>query len=51
VLAVESTTRFFIVDGLRRASNAYDLISAIPWCAPAVSSSRPGGIGADAIGQ
>ena len=30
VLAVESTTRFFIVDGLRRASNAYDLISADP---------------------
>jgi len=28
VLAVESTTRFFIVDGLRRASNAYDMISA-----------------------
>lgn len=30
VLAVESTTRFFIVDGLRRASNAYDMISADP---------------------
>jgi Xaa-Pro aminopeptidase len=30
VLAVESTTRFFIVDGLRRASNAYELISADP---------------------
>jgi Xaa-Pro dipeptidase len=29
-LAVESTTRFFIVDGLRRASNAYDMISADP---------------------
>ena len=30
VLAVEPTTRFFIVDGLRRASNAYDMISADP---------------------
>ena len=30
VLAVESTTRFFIVDGLHRASNAYDMISADP---------------------
>src|SRR5258707_14328920 len=30
VLAVESTTRFFIVDGLRQASNAYELISADP---------------------
>ncbi len=30
VLAVESTTRFFIVDGLRRTSNAYDMISADP---------------------
>lgn len=30
VLAVESTTRFFIVDGLRQASNAYDMISADP---------------------
>jgi Xaa-Pro dipeptidase len=30
VLAVESTTRFFIVDGLRRASNGYDMISADP---------------------
>jgi Xaa-Pro dipeptidase len=30
VLAVESTTRFFIVDGLRRASNAYNMISADP---------------------
>jgi Xaa-Pro dipeptidase len=30
VLAVESTTRFFIVDGLRQASNAYDIISADP---------------------
>jgi Xaa-Pro dipeptidase len=28
VLAVESTTRFFIVDGLRQASKAYDLVSA-----------------------
>jgi Xaa-Pro dipeptidase len=28
VLAVESTTRYFIVDGLRQASNAYDIISA-----------------------
>jgi Xaa-Pro dipeptidase len=30
VVAVESTTRFFIVDGVRRASNAYDLVSADP---------------------
>ena len=30
VLAVESTTRFFIVDGLRQASNAYEIISADP---------------------
>lgn len=30
VLAVESTTRFFIVDGLRQASNAYDIISGDP---------------------
>jgi Xaa-Pro dipeptidase len=30
VLAVESTTRFFIVDGVRRASNAYEIISADP---------------------
>jgi Xaa-Pro dipeptidase len=29
-LAVESTTRFFIVDGLRQASNAYDIISGDP---------------------
>jgi len=28
VLAVESTTRFFIVDGLRQASNAYEIVSA-----------------------
>jgi Xaa-Pro dipeptidase len=28
VLAVESTTRFFIVDGLRQASHAYDIVSA-----------------------
>jgi Xaa-Pro dipeptidase len=26
-LAVESTTRFFIVDGIRKASNAYDVVS------------------------
>jgi Xaa-Pro dipeptidase len=30
VLAVEPTTRFFIVDGLRQASNAYDIISGDP---------------------
>jgi len=30
VVAVESTTRFFIVDGLRQASNAYDIISGDP---------------------
>jgi Xaa-Pro dipeptidase len=28
VLAVESTTRFFIVDGLRQASRAYEIVSA-----------------------
>jgi Xaa-Pro dipeptidase len=28
VLAVESTTRFFIVDGIRQASRAYELVSA-----------------------
>jgi Xaa-Pro dipeptidase len=28
VLAVESTTRFFIVDGLRQASSAYEIVSA-----------------------
>lgn len=27
-LAVESTTRFFIVDGIRKVSNGYDMISA-----------------------
>jgi Xaa-Pro dipeptidase len=30
VLAVESTTRFFIVDGVRQASNAYEIVSADP---------------------
>ncbi len=30
VLAVESTVRFFIVDGLRRASGGYDFVSADP---------------------
>jgi len=30
LLAAESTTRFFIVDGIRRASNAYDVVSADP---------------------
>jgi len=30
VLAVESTTRFFIVDGLRQASSSYDMVSADP---------------------
>jgi Xaa-Pro dipeptidase len=30
VLAVESTTRFFILDGLRQASNAYEIVSADP---------------------
>jgi Xaa-Pro dipeptidase len=30
VVAVESTTRFFIVDGIRRAANAYDMVSADP---------------------
>jgi Xaa-Pro dipeptidase len=29
-VAVESTTRFFIVDGLRQASNAYEIVSADP---------------------
>jgi Xaa-Pro dipeptidase len=28
LVAVESTTRFFIVDGLRQASRAYDIVSA-----------------------
>jgi len=28
VVAVESTTRFFIVDGIRRAASAYDIVSA-----------------------
>jgi Xaa-Pro dipeptidase len=28
VVAVESTTRFFIVDGIRRAASGYDLVSA-----------------------
>ena len=31
VVAVESTTRFFIVDGIRQASNAYQIISADPF--------------------
>jgi len=30
VVAVESTTRFFIVDSLRQASNAYEIVSADP---------------------
>jgi Xaa-Pro dipeptidase len=30
VVAVESTTRFFVVDGIRRATNAYDMVSADP---------------------
>jgi Xaa-Pro dipeptidase len=30
VVAVESTLRFFIVDGIRRASNAYEIVSADP---------------------
>ncbi len=30
MLAVESTTRFFIVDGVRQTSNAYEMISADP---------------------
>jgi Xaa-Pro dipeptidase len=30
VVAVESTVRFFIVDGLRQASNAYEFVSADP---------------------
>jgi Xaa-Pro dipeptidase len=30
VLAVEPTLRFFIVDGIRRSSNAYDIVSADP---------------------
>ena len=30
VVAVESTTRFFIVDGIRRAASGYDIISADP---------------------
>jgi Xaa-Pro dipeptidase len=29
-VAVDSTTRFFIVDGLRQASNAYEIVSADP---------------------
>jgi len=28
VVAVESTTRFFVVDGIRRATGAYDMVSA-----------------------
>jgi Xaa-Pro dipeptidase len=30
VVAVESTTRFFIVDGIRQASNTYEVVSADP---------------------
>jgi Xaa-Pro dipeptidase len=30
VVAVESTTRFFVVDNIRRAASAYDIISADP---------------------
>jgi Xaa-Pro dipeptidase len=30
VLAVESTVRFFIVDGVRQAANAYEIVSADP---------------------
>jgi Xaa-Pro dipeptidase len=30
VLAVESTVRFFIVDGIRQASSGYDIVSADP---------------------
>jgi Xaa-Pro dipeptidase len=30
VVAVESTTRFFIVDGIRRAASGYDIVSADP---------------------
>jgi Xaa-Pro dipeptidase len=30
VVAVESTLRFFIVDGIRRVSNAYEIVSADP---------------------
>ena len=30
VLAVEPTVRFFIVEGIRQVSNAYDLVSAEP---------------------
>jgi Xaa-Pro dipeptidase len=30
VVAVESTTRFFIVDGIRQASNTYEIVSADP---------------------
>jgi Xaa-Pro dipeptidase len=30
VVAVESTVRFFIVDGLRQATNAYEIVSADP---------------------
>jgi Xaa-Pro dipeptidase len=33
-VAVESTTRFFIVDGLRKASGTYDLISGDPLVRP-----------------
>jgi Xaa-Pro dipeptidase len=33
-VAVESTTRFFIVDGLRRLSNAYEFVSADPLIGP-----------------
>lgn len=33
-VAVESTTRFFIVDGLRRASTAYEFVSADPIVRP-----------------
>ncbi|GAC1508727.1 MAG: metallopeptidase MdpA [Steroidobacteraceae bacterium] len=31
VLAVESTVRFFVVDGLRRESSAFEFVSADPW--------------------
>jgi Xaa-Pro dipeptidase len=33
-VAVESTTRFFIVDGLRAASNGYEIVSADPLVRP-----------------
>ena len=46
---VEPTTRFFIVDGIRQVSKAYEMVSAAtPWCAHArlMEQSPAGAIGA-----